>query len=70
MGQAVKKKHQLWIEWKQGGSKEPYLQAKRDSKRAVYPAKKSTEEEIFSNIIRKKDSRKEVFDIAKQIKEL
>ena len=66
--QAVKKKSQLWKEWKQGGSKEPYLQAKRDSKRAVYAAKKSTEKERFSNIIGKEDSRKEVFKIAKQVK--
>ena len=68
MDQAVMKKHQLWKEWKQGSSKEPYLQAKRDSKRAVYAAKKSTEKERFSNIIGKEDSRKEVFKIAKQMK--
>ena len=69
MDQAVKKKErQLWKEWKQGGSKEPYLQAKRDSKRAVCAAKKSAEEKRFSNIIGKGDSRKEVFKIAKQVK--
>ena len=66
--QAVKKKRQLWIEWEQGSSKEPYLQAKRDSKRAVYAAKKFAEEERFSSIIEKEDSRKEKFEIAKQIK--
>ena len=68
MDQAVKKKRQMWKEWKQGGSNEPYLQAKRDSKRAVYAAKKSAEEETSSNIIGKENSRKEVFKIAKQMK--
>ena len=65
--QAVKKKRQLWKEWKQGGSKERHLQAKEDSKIAVYAAKKSAEEERFSNIIGKEDSRKKVSKIAKQI---
>ena len=68
MDQAVKKKCQLWKEWKQGSSKEPYLQAKRDLKRAVYGAKKSAEEEKFGNIIGREDSRKDVFKIAKQMK--
>ena len=67
MDQAVKTKRQLGKDWKQGGSKEPYLQAKRDSKRTVYAAKKSAEEERFSNI-GKEDSRKGVFKIAKQMK--
>ena len=43
------------------------LQAKRDSKIAAYVVKKSVEEERFSNIIGKENSRKEVFKIAKQM---
>ena len=53
MDQAVKKKRQIWKEWKQGGSKEPYLQAKRDSKRAVYVAKKSAEEDLVTSLERR-----------------
>ena len=68
MDQAVKKKCQLWKEWKQGSSKQPYLQAKRDLKRAVFGAKKSAEEEKFSDIIGREDSRKDVFKITKQMK--
>ena len=34
--QAIKQKKQLWKEWKKGACKEPYLKAKKDSKRAVY----------------------------------
>ena len=61
--QAIKRKQQLW----KGGHKEPYLQAKKDSKRAGYMTKKNAEEEKFSNINRE-NSRKEVFTIAKQMK--
>ena len=58
---------QLWKECKNGYCKEPYLQAKKDSKRTVCLAKKAAEEERFKNINRN-DSRKEVFKIAKQMK--
>ena len=42
---------QLWKEWKKGGCKELYLQAKKDSKRAVYAAKKTAEEGRFGTLI-------------------
>ena len=48
---------QLWKEWKKGGCKELYLQAKKDSKRAVYAAKKTAEGRfgtLIETIIEKK----------------
>ena len=65
---AIKQKWQLWKEWKKGGFKEPYLQAKKDSKRAVYAAKKTAEKERFSSVINRDNIRKEISKIAKQMK--
>ena len=64
----IKRKRQLWKEWKKGGSKEAYIEAKRVAKWAVYAAKKTAEEERFRNILGKEDDRVEVFKIAKQMK--
>ena len=46
---AVKRKRKLWKEWKKGGSKEEYLQAKRAAKHAVYTAKKEAEMRKFAD---------------------
>lgn len=53
------------VERVKGCCKESYLQAKKNSKRADYAAKKTAEEERFSTIINRDDSRKEAFKIAK-----
>lgn len=60
-------KQHLWKEWKKGGSKDPYLEAKRAVRQGVYAAEKATEEERFSNIFDREDDRTEVFMIAKQM---
>ena len=64
---AVKEKRRLWKEWKQGGSTEPYLAAKRRAKSVVYAAKKRVEEERFPNLLTRDDQKNEVFKIAKQM---
>ena len=33
----------MWKEWMKGGCKEPYIQARKDSKRAVCAEKKTAE---------------------------
>jgi hypothetical protein len=35
----VGRKRKLWKEWRKGGEKEPYLEAKRQAKHVVYAAK-------------------------------
>ena len=40
--QRIREKRKLWKAWKADGHKEPYLQAKRLAKQAVYKAKKKT----------------------------
>ena len=65
----IKRKRDLWKEWKKkGGSKEAYLEAKRDARRAVYYAKRIAEETRFRNVIGREDHRQEVFKIARQMK--
>ena len=44
---AIVKKRRCWKAWKQGGSKEQYLQAKQNAKRTVYTAKKTAEVKKF-----------------------
>ena len=63
---AVKEKRRLWKSWKQGGSKEDYLEAKRTTRRAVYDAKRTAELERSGNLLREADSA-QVFKIAKQM---
>ena len=46
---AIKVKRRLWKEWKAGGSKEQYLEAKRTAKSKVYAAKKKAEISSFQN---------------------
>ena len=42
---AVKEKRRLWKIWKNGGSKEDYVLAKKVAKRRVFPAKKKAEKD-------------------------
>ncbi len=67
MDRAVKEKRKLWKEWKVGGSKERYLEAKRVAKSKVYAAKKEAEVRNFHNILSRDDEKGMVFKIAKQI---
>ena len=39
----ISEKRKLWMEWKAGGDKKPYLVAKKLAKRDVYDAKKESE---------------------------
>ena len=48
--QRIKEKRKLWKAWKAGGDKEPYLQAKRLAKQAVYKAKKENEQQQSNNM--------------------
>ena len=62
---AIAEKRKKWKAWKEGGSKEEYLKAKRSAKKAVYTAKKAAEDEKFANL---KPGMKEIFKMAKQMK--
>ena len=62
---AIAEKRRCWKAWKQGGGKEQYLQAKRNAKRTVYTAKKTTEEKKFSDL---KPGMDDIFKIAKQLR--
>ena len=46
----IEEKRRCWKLWKQGGSKEEYLEAKRATKRLVHAAKKIAEENEFAEI--------------------
>ena len=63
----VKENRRLLKSWKQGGSKEDYLEAKRTARRAVYDAKRAAELKRFGNVLRRRDDRAEVFKITKQM---
>ena len=63
VNQPLKWNRQPWEEWKKGGCKELYLEAKKDSKRAVYAAKK-----VQKKKGNRDNSTKEVFKIAKRMK--
>ena len=60
---AVKEKRRLWKNWKEGGSKEVYLEAKRAAKQAVYDAKRAAEQERVEDVLRREDDRVEVFEL-------
>ena len=64
---AVKEKRKLWKLWKKGGSKEPYLIAKRRAKSVVYTAKKNASEAQF-NCLHDKDKLNHVFQLARKLK--
>ncbi|XP_057306130.1 uncharacterized protein LOC130644510 [Hydractinia symbiolongicarpus] len=66
--QCIKEKRKLWKEWKSGGSKNIYLEAKRHARTAVYKAKSEAERNRFADVLRREDQRNEVFKIAKQMK--
>ena len=66
--QCIKEKRRLWKEWKSGGSKNLYLEAKRRVRTAVYAAKAEAERNRFADVLRREDQRNEVFKIAKQMK--
>ena len=61
----MKAKRKAWKEWKSGGSREEYNRMKRDTKIAVYHAKKAAEEEKFACL---EDKPAEMFRLAKQMK--
>ena len=63
VNEVIKEKRLKWKEWKRGGSKEQYLDAKRRVKRAVYLAKKSAEPKLTN-------SGCDIFKIAKHWKGL
>ena len=65
--QSIREKWQLWKLWKMGGSKEDYLLAKKCDKRALYNAKKVTQETRFTQINTEKDWNK-IFKLAKKMK--
>ena len=48
--ECISKKRKLWKEWQKGGSKEPYLLAKRKAKQAVYHARKVAQDAKFGNL--------------------
>ena len=63
VNELIKDKRTKWKEWKSGGSKEQYLDAKRRAKRAVYIAKKSAEPKLTQ-------TGSDIFKIAKHWKGL
>ena len=63
----ITEKRRCWKAWKLGGSKEPYLAAKRASKRGVFAAKKAAEELRFSNL---KPGDNSVFRLARQMRQV
>lgn len=63
----LKEKRRLWKAWKDGGSKNDYLDAKRNSKKKVYEAEKKAEKERFADVTHNKDARNQLFTIARQL---
>ena len=62
---AIVEKRRCWKAWKQRGSKEQYLQVKRNAKRTVYTAKKTAEVKKFSDL---KPGMNDIFKISKQLR--
>ena len=60
------RKRRCWKAWKQGGSKEQYIQAKRNAKHTVYTAKKTAEVKKFSDL---KSGMNGIFKILKRVKD-
>ncbi|KAI8516232.1 Kinesin-like protein kif22 [Branchiostoma belcheri] len=65
--EAVKEKRRLFKVWQKGGSKEPYLAAKRAAKSEIYYAKKSAKVARFSNITTN-DMTNQIFKLARSTK--
>ena len=66
MNLAIVTKRWCWKAWKQGGSKEQYLQAKQnDVKRTVYTANKTAEVKKFSDL---KPGMNDIFKLSKQLR--
>ena len=51
--QCIKEKRRLWKEWKSGGSKNLYLEAKCRARTAVYAAKAEAERNRFADVLRR-----------------
>ena len=51
--QCIKEKRRLWKEWKSGGSKNLYLEAKRRARTAVYAAKAEAEKKQICRCVEK-----------------
>ena len=62
----ISEKRRCWKAWKTGGSKEPYLAAKRASKQGVFLAKKTAKEKHCSNL---KLGENGVFRLARQMRQ-
>ena len=58
-------KRKLWKEWKNGGSKERYLVAKRKAEKVIFHAKKRAEEPELVDINTNKDI---IYRIVKQLR--
>ena len=65
MNLAIVEKRRCCKAWKQGGSKEQYLQTKRNVKRTVYTPKKTAGVKKFSDL---KPGMSGVFKILKQLR--
>ena len=64
---AVNEKRRFWKSWKQGGSREDYLETKRTARRAVYDKKRAAKLEKFENVLGREDDRPQSFKIAEQM---
>ena len=67
MGNAVKEKQKAWKQWKNGGTKEEYLKAKKAAKTAVYFVKRDAQTEQFATINNNSD-KNHIFKMAKILK--
>ncbi len=61
----VREKRRLWKEWKKGGSREAYLEAKRMAKLSVYRAKKAAEDRELGDV---KSGKGNIFRVANQMR--
>ena len=64
----IREKRKLWKDWKMGGSKEKYLVAKKAARRAVYFAKKESQQKTFDEINSGRD-RSAIFKMARKMKD-
>ena len=65
--ECISKKRKLWKEWQKGGSKEPYLLAKRKAKQAVYLARKAAQDAKFGDLSLN-DQKNQLFKQARKMK--
>ena len=64
----IKEKRRCWKSWQKGETtKEPYLEAKRRAKSAVYTARKSAQEAKFGDL-RSSEQRNKIFKEARKMK--